>query len=253
MIVLVHGFGHGSWCWSLVTERLAGRGLASVAVDLDGHGLKSYVTPASVSASSAAATLVEQIRRAGGGEPCVVVAHSMGGIVATAAAESAPSLFKSLIYVAAYAPADGRPMTAFLSEPENAGSLVPGLLAGDPASTGRLELDLTDRPGIREAFYGDVDTATADAAIDLLGRAGGPVGIPAEPLTVTRERYGSVPHGYVTCTKDNAVPIALQRRFIRELDAVSAAPARVVELDSAHSPFLSQPDVLAGVIADLSR
>jgi pimeloyl-ACP methyl ester carboxylesterase len=40
-VVLVHGFWHGPWCWSLVTEELAARGIPSVAVDLDGHGLKS--------------------------------------------------------------------------------------------------------------------------------------------------------------------------------------------------------------------
>ena len=38
-IVLVHGYWHGSWCWTAVTEELAARGLASVAVDLAGHGL----------------------------------------------------------------------------------------------------------------------------------------------------------------------------------------------------------------------
>jgi len=45
-VVLVHGFWHGSWCWSLLTEQLAARGIPSVAVDLDGHGLKSR-SPAS--------------------------------------------------------------------------------------------------------------------------------------------------------------------------------------------------------------
>jgi pimeloyl-ACP methyl ester carboxylesterase len=38
-VVLVHGMWHGSWCWSLVTGEPAARGLGSVAVDLDGHGL----------------------------------------------------------------------------------------------------------------------------------------------------------------------------------------------------------------------
>ncbi|MGW7380602.1 alpha/beta fold hydrolase [Streptomyces sp. NPDC054794] len=42
-VILVHGFWHGSWCWSLVAEQLAARGIASVAVDLDGHGLKGRV------------------------------------------------------------------------------------------------------------------------------------------------------------------------------------------------------------------
>jgi pimeloyl-ACP methyl ester carboxylesterase len=66
---------------------------------------------------------------------------------------------------------------------------------------------------------------------------------------VTRDRYGTIPHTYVTCTKDNAIPITLQRRFIDEINAVSSAPTTVVELDSSHSPFLSQPAALAAAIA----
>nr|WP_260475642.1 hypothetical protein [Streptomyces sp. WAC 06725] len=52
----------------------------------------------------------------GGGEPCVVVAHSQGG---TAAAELAPYLFAHLVYVAALAPVAGLPCGAYSSVPEN--------------------------------------------------------------------------------------------------------------------------------------
>ena len=97
MIVLVHGFGHGSWCWSPITAQLAARGIPSVTVDLDGHGhgavlpRSRWSTPfdpaafatepspvATVTASSAAATLVRQLREIGGGDPCVVVARAEG-------------------------------------------------------------------------------------------------------------------------------------------------------------------------------
>jgi pimeloyl-ACP methyl ester carboxylesterase len=44
----------------------------------------------------------------GGGESCVVAAHSMGGTVATAAAEIAPELFAHLVYVTAFAPVSGQ-------------------------------------------------------------------------------------------------------------------------------------------------
>ena len=40
----------------------------------------------------------------------------------------------------------------------------------------------------------------------------------------------------------------LQRRMIGEIDSISRVPTDVVELDSSHSPFLSQPAELAGVI-----
>lgn len=36
-----------------------------------------------------------------------------------------------------------------------------------------------------------------------------------------------------------------------EIDAVAATPTNVVEFDSAHSPFLTQPAELAAVIAEV--
>ncbi|SRR5712691_4349256 len=270
-VILVHGLWHGSWCWSLVTEQLAARGVASVAVDLDGHGLRSrrpdawwarpfdpasYATEpsgvADVTATSAAKTLTKQIETISGGEPCVVVAHSMGGIVATAAAEQLPSLFAHLIYVSAFAPVCGLPALAYLTEPENEGELVTRLFRADLAATGAARIDPGEsgaHAAIRETFYGDVDEATATAAISLLS-PDGPLGLAAEALAVTSDRYGAIPHTYVACTKDNTLPYALQRRFVREIDAVSSRPADLVELESSHSPFLSQPAALATIIAD---
>ena len=274
-VVLVHGMWHGSWCWSLVTEELAARGLRSVAVDLDGHGLKArpprskwsrpmdaeaFATEpsrvAGVTALSAAATLVAQIRRIGRGQPCLVVAHSMGGAVATAAAEAAPELFAGLVYVCAYAPVSGLPAAAYAMSPENtgeAGDRMSGLLGADPRKTGGLRIDTGDvsrHDLIRETFYNDLDVDTATAAISLLG-TDGPAGLAAPAFEVTRSRYGAIPHAYVMCTRDNMLRIALQRRLVKEIDAVSARPTVVTELDSSHSPFLSQPAALAEFIASL--
>jgi pimeloyl-ACP methyl ester carboxylesterase len=269
-VILVHGFFHGSWCWTLVTEQLAGRGIPSVAVDLDGHGLKSrspvsrwcrpfdpaaFVTEpsgvAAITASSAASTLVRQIKVIGGGEPCVVVAHSMGGAVATAAAELEPSLFAHLVYVTASAPVTGISTAEYLASPQNEGEMASSLLLGDPAAVGAFRIDAGDRDrhaAIRETFYGDVDDATAEAAIGLLG-SDAPASLVAEAFAVTAGRYGTIPHTYVICTRDKTMPAALQRRFVDEIDAVSATPTAVVELDSSHSPFLSQPAALAAAIA----
>ncbi|HTU75845.1 MAG TPA: alpha/beta hydrolase [Trebonia sp.] len=273
-VVLVHGMWHGSWCWSLVTVELAARGVMSVAVDLDGHGLKArpphsrwgrpmdaetFATEpspvAGVTALSAAATLADQIRRIGAGRPCLVVAHSMGGVVATAAAEAAPELFAGLVYVSAYAPVSGQPAAAYAMSKENAGVRLDGLLKGDPRKIGGLRIDPQDvskHDPIRQTLYNDLDADTATAAICLLS-TDGPAGIPATAFEVTRARYGAIPHAYVVCTRDQMVRPALQRRLIREIDAMSARPTVVTELDSSHSPFLSQPAALADFIASLER
>jgi pimeloyl-ACP methyl ester carboxylesterase len=272
-VVLVHGSWHGSWCWCLVTEHLAGLGVPAVAVDLDGHGLKgpspaarwgrpfdpaAYATEpspvAGVTVSSVAATLIGQLRRIGNGRPCVLVAHSMGGAVATAVAEQVPELVSELVYLSAYAPVSGRPVSYYFGLPE-AGHAVIDLLVADPAVVGAFRLDTGDperHPAIREVFYHDVDDATAAAATALL-TPDGPAAIAGETVTVTAERYGSVPHTYVVCLQDKAFPVALQRRFVSEIDAVSAEPTTVRELDTSHSPFLSRPAELAEAIAAAHR
>ncbi|MGE9695474.1 alpha/beta fold hydrolase [Streptomyces sp. NRRL F-5630] len=269
-VVLVHGFWHGSWCWSPVVEQLAARGVPAVAVDLEGHGLRgaaprshaarpfdaaAFATEPSalphLTASSAAADLAERIRVIGAGRPCLVVAHSMGGVVATAAAELAPELVGGLVYVSAFAPVAGVPAAQYNTYPENAGEKVNRLIAADPAVVGAVRIDTRDparREEIKETFYQDVDPRTADAAIALL-QPDAPLGFPSEELTVTEERYGGIPHAYVLCRRDNVVPAALQRRIIEDIDAVSASPTTVTELDSSHSPFLSQPAALAEAIA----
>jgi pimeloyl-ACP methyl ester carboxylesterase len=268
-VVLVHGSWHGSWCWSLVTEHLAGLGVPAVAVDLDGHGLKgpspaarwrrpfdpaAYATEpspvAGVTVSSVAATLIGQLRRIGNGRPCVLVAHSMGGAVATAVAEQAPELVSELVYLSAYAPVSGRPVSYYFGLPE-AGHSVIDLLVADPTVVGAFRLDTGDperQRAIQEVFYHDVDPATATAATALL-TPDGPAAIAGETVTVTAERYGTIPHTYVMCLQDRAFPVALQRRFVSEIDAVSAEPTTVRELDTSHSPFLSQPAELAEAIA----
>jgi hypothetical protein len=121
--------------------------------------------------------------------------------------------------------------------------------------TGALRIDPgdPDRHGaLQHTFYNDVDDTTATAAISLL-TSDGPIGIPAETLTVTAERYGTVPHTYLICLRDNAFPVALQRGFVAEIDAVSDRPTTVRELETSHSPFLSRPAELAQAIASAHR
>jgi pimeloyl-ACP methyl ester carboxylesterase len=266
-VILVHGFWHGSWCWSLVAEALAERDIASVAVDLAGHGLRAasptarWARPfdpgtfatepsplAGITATSSAVDLIAKIRRIGRGRPCVLVAHSMGGVTATAAAELAPDLIAELVYVTAFAPIT-RPTTEYIALPENAGELVAGQLRADPAQVGALRLDPADPSShdvIGQTFYNDIEDPSA--AIALLS-TDGPIGVPAERISVTAERFGSVPHSYVVCERDNAIRPALQRLMIDEIDAVSLKPTAVSELDTSHSPFLSAPEHLADIIA----
>lgn len=273
-VVLVPGFWHGTWCWSHVTLELARRRIAAVAVDLPGQGLRGtspaaqgarpfdaaeFATErsevASVDATSAAEALIAQLEHIGSDRPHVVVAHSMGGVAVTLAAEMAPSLFSHLVYISALAPVSGQPAATFVAHPANAGELGTGLLRADPFAIGASRIDTADpatRERIREALYADVPVEVADAATSMLN-ADAPVGMAAEAIAVTRERFGSIPRTYVLCTEDRMLMPALQREIVRDVDTRSVEPTRVVELHSSHSPFLSQPQRVADIIHAAAR
>jgi pimeloyl-ACP methyl ester carboxylesterase len=53
------------------------------------------------------------------------------------------------------------------------------------------------------------------------------------------------PSTYVVCTVDRAIHPALQRHM-------AARCTTTVELDTAHSPFLNRPDLVAGLLAELA-
>jgi hypothetical protein len=107
------------------------------------------------------------------------------------------------------------------------------------------------RAAVREAFYGDVDPATADAAIALL-TPDAPAGISTGATTLTADGWGSIPRTYVQCSRDLVVPPALQRKFIADADAAFPAnPTTVRTLESSHSPFLSMPTQLADLVLDI--
>lgn len=186
-VLFLHGFWHGSWCWSGVLARVTSAGLRALAVDMAGHGLRARrpaavtgrpfdpellrteVSPvADVDLDQAGELLLSQIRQPGGGNPVVVVAHSMGGTVLTRAAQLAPELIGHAVYVAALMPASGVPAGVYARLPENDGSLVPSLTVADPRAVRAVRLDVASPDPAyreREAFCADADPAAAAAAI----------------------------------------------------------------------------------------
>ena len=209
---------------------------------------------ADVTLDAAGDLLIAQLKQIGGGRPCVLVAHSMGGAVATRATQQAPELVAHVVYLTAFMPGSGTPAVAYAQSADNEGELVLPSLRADPVAVGALRLDPGSndrayRDGLRQAFYNDVEPARADAAIALLG-CDAAAGIALGATELTAPGWGSVPRTYVVCSLDNAIRPALQRRFIAEADAAYPAnPTTVIELEASHSPFLSMPDRVAEIIA----
>jgi hypothetical protein len=85
-------------------------------------------------------------------------------------------------------------------------------------------------------FYEDVSPEDRYRAMERLRPQ--PISISTTPLTLTDERYGSVPRWYIECTHDNAVRINLQRLMVKK------TPCKVITMECGHSPFFSNTEEL---------
>jgi pimeloyl-ACP methyl ester carboxylesterase len=239
-IVLVHGAFGGSWCWEPVIPGLQRAGHTVQAFDLPGSGDDS--TPASEVTLDAYADRVCDVLAEG--PPAVLVGHSMGGVVITQAAARSPQHVESLVYVAAFAPADGQSLIDLTQLPEGASDQVQANLVvdGDPP------VATMPAGAARVAIYG---CASDDAAAEAVSKRGPqPVAPFTQPVQVpdgTRAEFERLPCAYVTCLQDLAIPPALQQRMY---EAAGCDP--VIELDTDHAPMVSRTGKLISVLDQLA-
>jgi len=262
-VVLIHGAWHGAGHLTALAAALTARGHRVQALDLPGHGTRarfpvSYLTRdtdtlrtersplADLTLDEVAADVIAALHR-----PSVLVAHSMGGTIATRVAELVPELVTRLVYVAAFVPTRLGTAGAYLALPEGRTALGGGLYLGDPAAIGAVRIDprstdLSYQDELHAAYFSDVDSA-GFAALAALLTPDQPLSFVGTPTGATAQRWGSVPRTYVRTTADRALPVALQDVMIRDADALAPAFDQVT-LDAGHAVFAAHADTLARLV-----
>jgi pimeloyl-ACP methyl ester carboxylesterase len=231
--VLVHGAFHGAWCWEPLAAELRSAGHDVDAIDLPGSGHDT--TPvANVTLDSYA----NRICQALGDRPgrAVLVGHSMAGVAITQAAERCADRIAQLVYVAAFLPHDGQSLVDLAGLPEGADDQVQAnmVVEGEPP------VATMPSSAAPDAFYGSCTAEQIAWAMERIGPQ------PIVPFVTPVDLDGAaaaIPRSYVICSRDRALPPALQRRMSQESDC-----AQVVEIDTDHSPFLSATSELAATL-----
>ena len=215
-IVLVHGAFVDASGWKAVYDKLTG----------DGYEVLLVQNPTVTLDGDVFATR-QVIARAT--KPVILVGHSYGGAVITAAGVD-PKV-ASLVYLAAYAPDAGESAFDVASKP-HAGEPSAPLL---PPQDGFLLVEQSKFP---TAFAADVDPSLTT----FMAAAQVPWGLAAVQTKITNPAWKQKPAYFMLTTQDHMIPPVLQRAGAKR------AGAQLREIESSHAVMLSHPDEVVGFI-----
>jgi pimeloyl-ACP methyl ester carboxylesterase len=229
-IVLEHGAWANTASWDAVIQRLQADGYT---VDAPPNPLQGLPYDSSY--------LADFLHSISG--PIILVGHSYGGAVITNAA-TGDSQVKALVYVDAFAPAQGQTLAQLLAAYPGS-CVVPANLTvvpfpGAPAGVGDAYIKQSVFPSCMAnglpAAAAQVQAATqAPIATIALTQ---PTGVPA---------WKTIPSWAVAGTADHAIPLALQ------LAMDENARARITEVNAPHLSMISDPGVVTSVILHAVR
>lgn len=229
-IVLVHGAFAESASWNGVIARLLAHDVHVVAAanplrSLDGDA--AYVRDVIASVAG----------------PVILVGHSYGGMVITAAAAENPAVV-GLVYAAAFVPETGQ--SAFDLSTSAPGSTLGDALAAYPVVSGGNEFTIR-----RELFHHQfaADASEADAA--LMAATQRPVTQSAlsEPLAAERPAWKDIPAWFVFGDADLNIPVAVHRAGA---DRAGSRGTREIA-GASHAISVSQPDAVTATIVDAAK
>jgi pimeloyl-ACP methyl ester carboxylesterase len=230
-VVLVHGAFADASSWDAVISRLTSAGYPVIAPADPLRG------PASDGAyiRSILATIKG---------PVILVGHSYGGGVITNAAVGAPTV-KALVYIAAFAPAQGE------SQLDIAGRF-PGALLGPSTllirpyalADGTSGADAYINPAdFRNVFAQDVPAPTAA----LMAATQRPEAVAALSEKSGVPAWKTLPSWYMVARNDHAIAPAAERFMAKR------AGSHTVEVSSSHAAMVSHPAAVAGLIVKAAQ
>jgi pimeloyl-ACP methyl ester carboxylesterase len=229
-IVLEHGAWANTASWDAVIQRLQADGYT---VDAPPNPLQGLPYDSSY--------LADFLHSISG--PIILVGHSYGGAVITNAA-TGDSQVKALVYVDAFAPAQGQTLAQLLAAYPGS-CVVPANLTvvpfpGAPTGVGDAYIKQSVFPSCMAngmpAAEAQVQAATqAPIATIALTQ---PTGVPA---------WKTIPSWAVVGTADHAIPLALQ------LAMAENARAHITEVPAPHLSMISDPGVVTSVILQAVR
>lgn len=227
--VLVHGAWHGGWCWRRVTPLLGAGGHDVYTPTLTGLGQRSHLLSRDVGLDTHARDIAgvleyEELR------DVILVGHSYGGMVITAAAELAAERLARLVYLDAFLPRDGECVLDFLPPAARERTLARAAAEGEGWYL---------PPQRDEHPYGITDPT--DVAWVRRKLTAHPLKTMQQAVRCANPAAAALRRTYVICTAT--------RYFTHFADRARSTPGwDYRELEAAHDAMVTAPAALAGVL-----
>ncbi|MFC0206374.1 alpha/beta fold hydrolase [Novosphingobium soli] len=233
--VLVHGGGHGGWCYKPVAQRLRAMGHEVHAPSLTGLADRRHLMSDAIDLETHITDIAELLEFEDL-TAVILVGHSYGGMVITGAADRRPARVGHRVYLDAAYPRDGESLY------EHAYEAIHGARQGLHEADG-VELVMAPMPGMA-AFFGVTDPqlgAWTDARLTAQ-----PWACFTQKLALTNEAaMRAIPESHLVCTS------TLAGRDLALLQARSQG--RVWDVDTGHDLMLTEPDWVAERLDAIAR
>ena len=233
--VLVHGGGHGGWCYQRVARLLQAEGHVVYAPTLSGLGERSGLLTADIdlelhTEDIAAVLHYEDL------SDVILVGHSYGGMVITGAADKAADRVGKLVFLDAATPRNGQSLVDVAGPVINAvrpmGQVVDG-----------IELVLLPAPDAG-LLYGVTDPGDLAWMAERL--TGHPWKCFEQPLALQNEdALWAIPQFHIICSS------TLPTRD-KTLMSEARAEGRLFEIDTGHDLMITEPARTADALAQVA-
>jgi len=233
--VLVHGGGHGGWCYQRVARLLRSAGHEVYTPTLTGLGERSTMLSPRIDLDLHIRDVVavlhyEDLR------DVVLVGHSYGGMVITGVADRAADRIGRIVYLDAANPVNGQSLL------DVAGPMIEATRPAGQVVDG-VELVLLPSPEAGR-FYGVTDPDDVAWMADRL--TGHPWRCFEQPLQLTHEAaLWAIPQYHIVCSS------TLPTRDPELMEKARAA-GRLWEIDTGHDLMITEPDAVADALLQVA-
>ena len=233
--VLVHGGGHGGWCYAKVKRRLEAAGHEVFAPSLTGLAERSRSLSTAIDLDHHIDDVVKLLWY-WDLHDVVLVGHSYGGMVVTGVADRAADRVGKLVYLDAANPRHGQSLL------DVAGPIIEVTRPAGETIDG-VELVLLPGPGAG-AFYGVTDPEDLEWMDARL--TGHPWRCFEQKLELRNEAaLWAIPQFHIVCES------TLPTRDSKLMDEAQAQ-RRLWSIDTGHDLMITEPDFVATALVDIA-